>query len=439
MFFLVIGCILLVWCPLAATELWVDMATFQGSEGGTEVSVSVKLSTDSLGVLSTADGDRATVSFRVTVQDSSGMPLLSDTWERLLAPPPDSAGHDVYFLDSSTLEMPPGTYMFSITAADRARDRTYEVSRQVSVPAYAAPGLMLSDMLLSSSPPQQEELGQFVRSGFRIVPSPDRVFGAAGPMMYVYQEIYNLAPRPTLADSYSLTYTLLDRSGREVRTFGTGGHREEGGRTTRISGLSIAGIPPGRYDVLARVEDPITGLRAHSACDIQIVAARTGTGVSIDLTEEQVQKSRDLLAYLASTREQSLYESLDDPGKDNFIKRFWMQRDPDPGVAGNAYLDEMMRRYDYANEHYIGHTPGWRTDRGRVYIIYGPPKELERNISNPGTRDHEIWTYAIEGQGKFIFVDERGYGEYRLVHSTVRGEIENDAWEDLLEPIRDDH
>jgi GWxTD domain-containing protein len=334
--------------------------------------------------------------------------------------------------------MPPGKYTFDLVAVDRGRDRTFEVSRVVTIPAYAAPGLMLSDMLVSNSVPLTDAEGQFVREGFRIIPSPDRAFGASGPMLYVYQEVYNLSPSSALSDSFSLTYRIVDRSGQEARSFSTKGKSGGESRVIKISGLSLVGIPPGRYDLVARVEDPVTGLRTSCRRDILIVAARrAGDASASELSDEQMLMSRDLLVYLASSREKALFESLDEAGKDNFIRRFWIQRDPERSAAGNPYLQEMTRRYEYVNDHYSGHNPGWRTDRGRVYITYGPPKELERNISNPGTRDHEIWTYAIEGQGKFIFVDERGYGDYRLVHSTVRGEVENPAWEELLELIDD--
>ncbi len=410
--------------------LWIDTATFRGREG-TEVEVALKLSADSLGVRATEQGDRAEVSFCVTVHDTAGVALLSDRWERLLPPPPDSAGHEVYVLDSSSLELPPGTYVLQATALDRARGRTYSGSRRITVPAYAAPGLMLSDMLLSGSMPQAGE-GQFVRAGLRMIPSPDRTFGRSGTMLYVYQEIYNLAPRSAVADSFGLSYRLLDAHGQEVRVFPTGGRRQEGDAAVKVSGLSIAGLAPGRYTLEACVEDQLTGLRTSVRRDIQIVVPRWGQ--EDELTEEEIAKSRDLLTYLATPKELALFESLDEAGKLTFIRRFWLQRDPDPH-PGNPYLREMLRRYDYANLHYGGHSPGWRSDRGRVYIVYGPPKEVERHTADPATRDYEVWTYAMEGQAVFFFVDERGYGDFRLVHSTVRGEISNPAWEILLRPV----
>jgi hypothetical protein len=73
---------------------------------------------------------------------------------------------------------------------------------------------------------------------------------------------------------------------------------------------------------------------------------------------------------------------------------------------------------------------GWRSDRGRVYILYAEPDEIERFPSSENAKPYEIWYYhQIEGSVQFIFVDRTGFGNYRLVHSTKRGELQDEEWE----------
>lgn len=424
---------MVAWClvpALAAGHLWVSTVTFQGSRGGTDVDVFIRVASDSLGTLSTPDGERVVLSFAVTVEDSSGVALLTDRWDRSLPPMPK--GHEVYVLDSSSLEVPPGPYVIHVTVVDRATAHVWDERQRMFVPAYSAPGLMLSDMVFSGEAPRREAEGQFVRHGFRVIPSPDEVFGRTG-LLYVYQEVYNLAPPSVGADSFVVTYTILDRSDQPVRTYTAKGKRADGPVTVKVTGLSLAGLPAGRYRLQARVEDPLTGLRTSTSRDfgIQKPAVRPR-----ELTEEELRKASDLFTYVANARQKKLFESLDETGKRELVTRFWAEQDPDPALPGNPVLEEMMRRYDYANAHFGGHVPGWMTDRGRVYIVYGPPKEVERSTSNPAVRDYEIWTYAQEGERIFVFVDERGYGDFKLVHSTMRGEIENPAWQDLLQPVK---
>ena len=71
---------------------------------------------------------------------------------------------------------------------------------------------------------------------------------------------------------------------------------------------------------------------------------------------------------------------------------------------------------------------GWRTDRGRVFVLYGKPDEFERHPSN-AAKPYEIWHYyRIENGVQFVFVEKSGFGDYELVHSTKRGELEDPGW-----------
>jgi GWxTD domain-containing protein len=430
-------------CPMGQTKpsLWVDHATFRVADGElTRVEVSLKLSTDSLGIVVHDGEEFVEVSFAVTVEDSAGRALISDRWERRLGRPPHTADseHEVYFLDSSSLDLVPGRYNLSVSAVDRSDDSDATIRSELVVPAYSAPGLMVSDLLLSSTVPSPEAEGQFVLNGYRIIPSPDRAFGTRSSMVYVYQEVYNLQSRPAAEDSFRVSYRLLDSGGEEVRRYAATGGLSHTTSATKIAGLSIAGITPGAYVLEATVEDRASGLRTRVKRAFDVVPTSLLASLESELAEGDVEKSLDILSYIASSRERSLLSELDETGKETFVVRYWSAHDPDPGFPGNAYREEMIARYDYVNERYGGHDEGWKTDRGRVYIIYGPPEEIERHVSNPGTRDYEIWMYAFEGEAKFIFVDERGYGQYRLVHSTARGELQYPEWETLIKPVDSD-
>jgi GWxTD domain-containing protein len=96
-----------------------------------------------------------------------------------------------------------------------------------------------------------------------------------------------------------------------------------------------------------------------------------------------------------------------------FVEQFWLRRDPTPGTVENEYKEEHYRRIAYANEHFASHIPGWKTDRGRIYITFGPPDEID---SRPAVED---WRYRyVEGVGNDVdiqFADPTGMGEYRAI------------------------
>jgi len=136
--------------------------------------------------------------------------------------------------------------------------------------------------------------------------------------------------------------------------------------------------------------------------------------------------------YIISDEERSVFNALTTPEeKEQFIEQFWFRRDPDPRTAENEFKTEHYRRIAYANEHFTSGDPGWMTDRGKVYITWGPPANIVsrptggfyvRTIEEGGgtttVYPYEKWTYHyIEGIGSNIdleFVDPTESGEYKL-------------------------
>lgn len=141
---------------------------------------------------------------------------------------------------------------------------------------------------------------------------------------------------------------------------------------------------------------------------------------------------KETVIYIITDEERSVFEKLTTPEeKENFIEQFWLRRDPDPRTPENEFKAEHYRRIAYANEHFPSADPGWRTDRGRVYIIHGPPDSIESRPTGgtymrpieegggvTGVYPYEKWRYRhIEGMGDDIeveFVDPTFTGEFRL-------------------------
>ncbi len=145
--------------------------------------------------------------------------------------------------------------------------------------------------------------------------------------------------------------------------------------------------------------------------------------------------------YIISDDEKSIFSQLaTDDEKDQFIEQFWRRRDPDARTAVNEFKEEHYRRIAYANDHFESGFPGWMTDRGRIYIIHGPPDSIDRNPSGgayqrpmhegggaTATFPFELWTYRrLEGIGDGIeleFVDKTWTGEYKLALSPSEKDV----------------
>jgi GWxTD domain-containing protein len=136
--------------------------------------------------------------------------------------------------------------------------------------------------------------------------------------------------------------------------------------------------------------------------------------------------------YIITDEEKSAFKQLsNDEERDNFIEAFWARRDPTPDTVENEFKEEHYQRIAYANEHFAAGIPGWKTDRGRMYIMYGKPDEIdshpsggtyERPMEEGGgetsTYPFETWRYRyLEGIGQEIiieFVDTCMCGDYHM-------------------------
>jgi len=176
------------------------------------------------------------------------------------------------------------------------------------------------------------------------------------------------------------------------------------------------------------------------------VTGKDGKEKNNKKASDEAKKSRDLenaskalqhwldedVAYIITPDERRTFKGLKtDEERESFIESFWLRRDPTPDTIDNEYRDEHYERIAYANEHYASGIPGWKTDRGRIYIMYGKPDEIESHPSG-GTYDRpieqgggttstfpfEIWRYRyIEGIGNELlleFVDPSMSGEYHM-------------------------
>lgn len=122
----------------------------------------------------------------------------------------------------------------------------------------------------------------------------------------------------------------------------------------------------------------------------------------------------DKVRYIITPAERKTFLELPDASKAAFVEDFWKRRDPDPRTPENEFKDEYFKRIGQADKLFLGEgLPGWRTDRGRVLVLYGPPSERTTpSMSNAYGRCQEIWYY---GNYPVVFLDEICTGSYRLM------------------------
>jgi GWxTD domain-containing protein len=142
-----------------------------------------------------------------------------------------------------------------------------------------------------------------------------------------------------------------------------------------------------------------------------------------ELSERHEKWLKEEVVYIITALEKEVFHQLEtDRERDLFIEAFWKQRDPSPGSPQNEFKEEHYQRINYVN-HFFGRTTpkaGWRTDRGEIYIILGPPNDITRYEGKSQVYNTEVWFY--QGMSKhglpagfnLVFFQQGGSGEYRL-------------------------
>ncbi len=137
----------------------------------------------------------------------------------------------------------------------------------------------------------------------------------------------------------------------------------------------------------------------------------------------------DLVYYIITPQEKKVFLKLtNNKDRDAFIKLFWQMRDPTPGTPENEFKEEHIKRFKYANKYFSfgSPKPGWKTDRGKYYIILGPPVSRDK-IDTMGLYPIEIWNYyskpkwGLPSHFRLVFFRKHGVGDYKLYDPLVDG------------------
>ena len=130
-------------------------------------------------------------------------------------------------------------------------------------------------------------------------------------------------------------------------------------------------------------------------------------------SEKEFSDMLSALSFIGKWDEIDKIRKADNEDRERLWNDFWFKQQVHPEISANITYAEFLDRYNYANKYFSGFKKGFLTDFGRIHIMYGKPDEIERHPFDTDSKPFEIWYYWSLGY-EFLFVDERGYGEYTL-------------------------
>lgn len=136
----------------------------------------------------------------------------------------------------------------------------------------------------------------------------------------------------------------------------------------------------------------------------------------LPLTITNLDKAADEMLYVASSSTIDTIKDVKNPAaKEKLFLQFWQKFNPNPSSFRNPPMYVYYARVAYANAHFTHYYPGWKSDMGKIYILFGPPNSVDRHPFNVDTKPYEIWYYFTKNR-KFVFEDYTGFGDYRLLN-----------------------
>ncbi len=378
----------------------------------------------------------------VSVKDSAGLELVSQTW---LTPVRAELLHARGASTSEHLRFAarPGRYAVAVTVTDSASGRIARAATDVEAYGHAPGGsdLLLANDLRLAAPGDTSARSGEVRFGSLFVStSGEPVLTPQASKLAYYFELY-----PARAESASVAARVVTESGTQVVAIAPSAVSmpAEGGFTNGV--VDLAGLPPGKYRLEVTATGPdsqvtrsapfgMTGFESvASAAAIMEAAAWPAA-----LSEAELDEAYAPLMYLMTASEQGQYSSLSVEGKRSWLRQFWGRRDPSPGTNRNEERERFYAAITEANRRYreggASAIPGWNTDRGRIFIKYGAPDEVYTRRVQQGRQPYEIWKYTRSRALRYVFMDLTQFGNYTLIFTNDVREKSRPDWQELLGP-----
>lgn len=339
-----------------------------------------------------------------------------------------------------------GSYKAIVTGYD-ANNRSNErvITELIFIHPLIKPSLAISDIQLAAKiiPGSENTSSIFYKNTFEVTPLPTAFCGENQPILFYYIEIYNIQSGQ-FEDDLRIDELVYNSRGQLVSSKSKRIDKSVDSRVD-VGKLNVYKLPTDTYTLGINVIDSLADYGVSSTKKffvynpsvtpidtMQITVSPVLSTTFGAMSEEELDDLFAKSIYIASETEKDKYEALTTvDAKREFMYTFWKARDENPSDDKNQYFQDYLRRIGEANAKFsAGKKDGWKSDRGRVYLVYGPPSEIERYPNQIETKPYEIWKYeSLEGGVVFVFGDLTGFNDYQLLHSTKRGEMRDDNWQ----------
>lgn len=292
----------------------------------------------------------------------------------------------------------PAQYKLVLDLTDRDTQKSLHREKKIAIEGFDQDKISVSEILFAD-----KIIFDSLKNIQEITPNLNRNFVDPKSNFWAYFEIYPALPASILKFTYTVTDAAeqaIIRNEREIKTSKK--------IMPYVLNLGNDIKTPGRYSLIIQLEQnnekAITEAK-FSANWSNFEFSKLNINIAIEALKEYVPE-KDLKNILQSP----------DSTKQTWFKTFWEERDPTPGTEENELQEEFYHRVDFANNNFTVNAldkEGWQTDRGNIYMKYGPPTDVERHQDQLNLPPYEIWYYDKLDR-RYYFEDKSGLGDFQL-------------------------
>jgi GWxTD domain-containing protein len=364
----------------------------------------------------------------------------------------DTATINFSFLDQQRIPLPGGLYNVELSISDKNRDKVpFIVNEDINID-FPKDKLKVSGIELVESFTKTTTENPLSKSGYDFIPYMDNFFPESINKITFYSEVYNTSSMMATDDKFAISTYIQSYENNSVVSSFLRIKRETPKQVNVVFGeFDISKLPSGNYNLVVSVRDknnqelssnmlffqrsnPSMNFDLNDISSVDINASFTSRFQNADSLKENI---RSLFPIASANEKLFIKTQLPKANLEvmqKFFHVFWITRNNlDPLSAWNNYYEQILivdKDFHSINK------KGYETDRGRVYLQFGPPNSRTQFYSEPRAYPYEIWHYYKIGNQtnrKYIFyARENATNDFELLHSDVQGEIYNRRWEVAL-------
>jgi GWxTD domain-containing protein len=301
-----------------------------------------------------------------------------------------------------------GTYKVIVTGSDRNDPLNKKnITEHFIVKPFLDLNAAVSDIQLASNIIQGSENTSsiFYKNTYEVTPLPAPICGEQQPVLFYYSELYNLQ-RDSAPDNYRLDEIVINSRGQVVSSKSKKINKSVDSRV-EVGMVKVHKLPTDTYKLLIDLIDSTANYGVSSSkrffvynpSIIPVDSFQTTVSPALSTTfgamsDEEIDDLFAKSSYIATVQEKDQYKSLSTvEAKREFIYKFWKARDENTSNPKGSYQN-YMKRINESNDRFSAMgKEGWKTDRGRVFLVYGEPSEIQRYPNQTDVKPYEIWQY----------------------------------------------